>query len=191
MSLVLLRVGVWLLCIQLKYEAAFGAGMEDYSRCITNFLSLNTSAYQSSGNLHSDFSILSQFLHCDTETGLSLLNGNCITVNETAGLVEMGSCIYTTGRLKEVYVQLPRNLSKFNEFSCGTFNRTGTLCGQCKPDHYPLVYSFNMSCVPCSNEKNWWRFVLMAFLPQTVMYFLILLFRINIHIFLSTSHCAV
>ena len=49
----------------------------------------------------------------------------------------------------------------------------------------PLVYSFDMNCVECpSGKSNWWRFVLVAFLPLTVFYFVILLFKINV----TSSH---
>ena len=38
-----------------------------------------------------------------------------------------------------------------------------------------------MNCVECPDGKsNWWKFVLAAFLPLTVFYFIVLLFNINL-----------
>ena len=49
----------------------------------------------------------------------------------------------------------------------------------------PLAYSFDMKCVECPNGRsNWWRFVLAAFLPLTLFYFIVLLFRVNV----TSSH---
>ena len=43
------------------------------------------------------------------------------------------------------------------------------------------VVSFDMNCVKCPNGKsNWWKFVLAAFLPLTIFYFVVLMFQINI-----------
>ena len=65
---------------------------------------------------------------------------------------------------------------------CGDlFNRTGTLCGECKDGHYPLVYSFDMNCIQCpSGKSNWWKFLLVAFLPLTIFFYVILFCRVNI-----------
>lgn len=51
------------------------------------------------------------------------------------------------------------------------------------------------SCVKCTNVKsNWWKFVLAAFLPLTMFYFIVLLFKINVtssnlHGFVYYSQC--
>ena len=64
---------------------------------------------------------------------------------------------------------------------CSKFNRTGTLCGKCADGYHPLAYSFDMTCVKCPKGKaNWWKFLLMAFLPLTVFYFVVLSFKLNI-----------
>ena len=34
---------------------------------------------------------------------------------------------------------------------CGRFNRTGISCGKCKPGLSPLILSYNLSCVECTN----------------------------------------
>ena len=69
-----------------------------------------------------------------------------------------------------------------NNFTCGDeFNRAGTLCGKCMDGYYPLVYSYDMNCIPCPNgASNWWKFVLRAFFPLTIFYFAILFFKVNV-----------
>ena len=80
-----------------------------------------------------------------------------------------------------VYHLLPKNASVSNEVICGNeFFRNGTLCGKCKDGYYPLVYSFNLTCVKCPHGRaNWWKFVLSAFLPLTIFYFIVVFFKIN------------
>ena len=55
------------------------------------------------------------------------------------------------------------------------------LCGKCKDGYYPLVNSLDVNCVQCPNGwSNLWKFVMVVFLPLTVFYFIILLFRVNV-----------
>lgn len=152
--------------------------MDNYTVCIVYLLSLNASIEEMGSN-----SALSNLLHCDIKDGLSLLKGFCITHSEMAGLIEVGNCMYSHSSSMDAYAKLPNDTSEFDELTCGKYNRTGTLCGQCKKGHYPLAYSFEMSCMKCSKREtkvNWWKFVLAAFAPLTVFYFLILFFRISI-----------
>ena len=63
---------------------------------------------------------------------------------------------------------------------CKSSNRTGTLCGRCLPDHYPLAYSFNMTCIPCPHARwNWFKYIMAAYLPLTLFYFAVIFFKIN------------
>ena len=65
---------------------------------------------------------------------------------------------------------------------CTDMNKMGALCGECLPDHYPLAYSFNMTCVPCPHARwNWLWYIMAAYLPLTLFYFVILFFKINTH----------
>ena len=110
----------------------------------------------------------------------SVLDHTCVTYNANENLLEAGTCLYNF--IHFPYYRLPKDILKLNEDMCGEhFNRTGTLCGKCADDTSPLVYSYEMTCVPCPNGKsNWWKFMLAAFLPLTVFYFVALFFKINI-----------
>ena len=122
-----------------------------------------------------------QILQCNIETNLSLLDDNCLTYNKDKYVTEVGWCIFTSFKTNSSYTVLPRSLSELDDFMCGKlFNRTGTLCGKCKDGHYPLVYSFDMNCIQCPNGKaNWWKYLLAAYLPLTIFYLVVLLFKIN------------
>ena len=118
-------------------------------------------------------------------TTLSVLQCNCATFNEEKKLVLVGACFYGcrgwSNECINVYHPLPRTGKALNDAMCKYFNRTGALCGRCLPDHYPLAYSFNMTCIPCPHaNRNWWRYVIAAYLPLTVFYIIIFFFKINI-----------
>ena len=89
--------------------------------------------------------------------------------------------------------ELPQDIHRLTELLCNSTNRTGTLCGQCLPDHYPLAYSFNMTCIPCPHVRwNWFRYIMAAYLPLTVFCLLVLFFQINTtssHLFAVVYYC--
>ena len=125
-------------------------------------------------------------LRCSSQGNISVLDCHCITYSESQA--EIGSCIYNCDNKRRsefsdpVYHILPKNASDSNEVICGKeFFRNGTLCGKCKDGYYPLAYSFNLTCVKCPHGRaNWWKFVLYAFLPLTIFYFIVVFFKINI-----------
>ena len=120
----------------------------------------------------------------------SVLDCYCATYNKLEDSVEIGKCIFNcmktgTQYQGDIYSNLPSNVSDLNKMFCGKFNRKGTLCGQCTDDHFPLAYSFDLTCVKCPHSKtNWIKYVSVAFVPLTVFYFVILLFKVNI----ASSH---
>ena len=112
----------------------------------------------------------------------SLLDYYCATVENNITLV--GRCPYTKpGSHCEdytLYHHLPITRYSLNNQTCQPLHRNGVLCGRCLPDHYPLAYSFNMTCIPCPHARwNWFRYIMAAYLPLTLFYFLILFFQVN------------
>ena len=68
-----------------------------------------------------------------------------------------------------------------NTSACTSFHRTGLLCGDCEDGHSPLVLSYSFNCVECPDgHKNWWKFILVAFVPLTFFYFFVVVFNINV-----------
>ena len=116
-------------------------------------------------------------------TAISLLvyNTYCVTFDEQEEVVLFGSCVYsifTNSAFKHVpyYSIQPGQLNHF----CAAMNKMGALCGTCQPGHYPLAYSLNMTCVPCPQVRwNWLKYIMAAYLPLTLFYFIIFFFKVN------------
>ena len=118
---------------------------------------------------------------------LLILDCNCVTYNEEQALFEFGLCGYNCARSVNVassaYHPMPANISKWNNYLCGDFKRSGSLCGKCDKNKnlYTRAYSFDMTCIKCtSNKLEWFKYFMAAYFPLTVFCFIILLFRINI-----------
>ena len=121
----------------------------------------------------------SDYEFCEINTKLTILN-HCITFDKSDNSTEIGDCIYISNKI--LHGKELKNVSKLAGSICGTtFKRTGTLCGKCQDGYSPLAYSYDMKCVKCPHgASNWWKYLLAAFLPLTVFYFIIILLKINI-----------
>ena len=98
--------------------------------------------------------------------------------------VVVGASIYGThySNAYDIYHPVPINMSQINEAVCGENNRKGRLCGECKEGYSPLVYSYSVNCKQCSdteNKHNILKFIGVDFLPLTVFYFVVVLFKFN------------
>ncbi len=117
-----------------------------------------------------------------------LLQCYCMTWNENTNDTEEGNCLYNCKNydrndfsLNGAYTTIPRNLTNLNAQMCGRLNRTGTLCSKCVDGMHMRAYSYDMSCTTCSGGwVNILKYILVAFVPLTVFYLIILLCRINI-----------
>ena len=79
-----------------------------------------------------------------------------------------------------VYHVMPKEVKELNDAMCGGFNRSGQLCGECKANHTPLVYSYDLQCTMCSGGLyNWVSYVAIAFVPLTIFLVLVLCCRIS------------
>ena len=123
-------------------------------------------------------------LMCSDCPSISILTCHCVTYRRAEKTFEVGKCIFNMiGSFEDPYPykQLTVTEDGIENTTCAEFNRAGTLCGKCMDGYNPLVHSFDLKCVQCPNGKsNWWKFVLAAFLPLTIFYFIILLFKVSI-----------
>ena len=125
---------------------------------------------------------------CDSERVISaVLDCHCVTYDQDSESTYLGSCFYNCDHFSFTitrdthYEKLPTTESLINNSVCTPFHRTGLLCGDCEDGHSPLVFSYNLSCVECPDgHKNWWKFILVAFVPLTFFYFLVVVFNINV-----------
>ena len=120
---------------------------------------------------------------CDeTSPESAVLQCFCMTYNETTGTV-VGACLYNCVRnisKDVVYRPLPQTVEKLNHYMCGDFNRDGQLCGECKTNYSPPVYSYDLQCIMCSDDEySWIKYIAIAFVPLTGFLVLILCCRIS------------
>ena len=128
---------------------------------------------------------LPESLKCAEHTlQLSVRMCHCVTLDDVSGDIIEGKCFvncFNDNYRDHYYLQLPQNTSRLNYFMCEKWwNRTGPLCGECLPGHRPLAYSYNMACVKCpEGNNNIWKYILAAYGPLTVFYFIVLFLKVN------------
>ena len=127
-------------------------------------------------------------LICSENSLISIRDCKCVTYDNDSCSILLGACPYGCGFKPkeliwsgEVYHSLPNNLSEYNHLMCGQFNRESPVCSKCIKHFSPLIYSYDLKCVPCTDghHNNWLKFVIIAFIPLTLFYFLVLLFRVD------------
>ena len=119
--------------------------------------------------------------------GVYLAHGYCATYDQDSQLIFIAGCPYfqSCGFNSSIplpgYLLLPSNYSHLNSFMCGPMNREGFVCSDCV-DHYgPSVTSYGYECSKCAN--SWYGvllYLLMEFLPVTLLYLVILIFQIDL-----------
>ena len=120
---------------------------------------------------------------CNNEAQIStVINCNCVTYDSESKSTYAGSCFYNCHMSSSSDEELPKNPKLLiNASVCSPFHRTGLLCGDCEEGYSPLVLSYNLSCVECPDgHKNWWKFILVGFVPLTIFYLFIVVFNINV-----------
>lgn len=129
----------------------------------------------------------SDILCNSTLNTLHIVDGLAMTYNEKTQQVIAGHTVFgwtdkqISGKRRDrVYRQVPLNRLEINKKICGRFRRTGQLCGDCKANHTPQIYSYSLSCKKCSiSDNNWLLFVLSTFAPLTLFYIFALIFNFN------------
>ena len=111
-----------------------------------------------------------------------ILGCYCMTYNETAEIVVSGACFYNCifDLDNVLYCPVPKTVGQPNDVMCGDFNRDGQLCGECKTNYSPPVYSYDLQCTMCSGgQYNWIKYVAIVFVPLTVFLVFVLCCRIS------------
>ena len=115
----------------------------------------------------------------------------CVTYDSAERDIVTGYC-FPRCLTNQTYKKLPHKLSLLNEATCKQWNREGILCGKCKKGFFYHAYSYNISCMSskeCTGiHGHWWQYILAAYVPLTVFYLLILVFRINLTSSFLQSH---
>ena len=136
--------------------------------------SLNQCVCSSEGEFH---------IRC-TEHGALLRFGSCMTYEEGKG-TSVARCQYFKLHERNIteqrYIELPDNLTELNDYMCKPMNRKGVVCSECIDGFGPSLTSIGYQCANCTNA--WYGvplFLFLEFVPITVFYLIILLFRISL-----------
>ena len=134
---------------------------------------------------------------CDNETKeVYVLDCYLISYDDQLGGAIVGSSLfgcsqYVQGKVTPPYHKVPTNVHQIESTVCSPLHRGGRLCGACNHSYYPLAYSYKLDCVPCECSeqlRNWFTYILRAFIPLTLFYLFIVLFEFNVH-FPSVHAC--
>ena len=130
---------------------------------------------------------LGHVVSCDAASGqVELLKNYCMTYDSDNTSLVVGKCYFAYNRtfhnrylLTERY-HLPSDPSLLDEI-CNDSSRTGQLCGKCKDGYALPVYSYSLSCVECADYGyNWMKYVAAAFFPLTLLFLVVIIFRISV-----------
>ena len=135
-----------------------------------------------------------QIVRCNTSPySVSVRLLQCMTADMDMNPV-VGPCLYnsnnTFGRphtrgkfdfYTAWYSKITTNSStNINTEICGFYKRKGLMCGQCTKDYGFPVYSYSIACVECENYRyNWLKYIVVAYLPLTVFYLIIITLKIS------------
>ena len=78
---------------------------------------------------------------------------------------------------------LPQSIDELDALICGRIHRTGILCGRCGDGYGIAVNSETFDCVPCNDTNtavNATYYVLSLYLPLTILFAVIILFKIRL-----------
>ena len=121
------------------------------------------------------------------ESGPTLPFGYCATYseNDTTKSLSISKCPYLQWNNYNVttpwFVSLPVSLTELNDYMCGPQNKKGLLCSECVDGFGPSVTSYGDKCANCTDA--WYHiplFLLVQFVPSTILYIIILTFRISV-----------
>ena len=113
--------------------------------------------------------------------------GTCLTRDGLNGSAVIGSCPYPInidGKKDHVYLDFPNattvQLNEFNDLICGSLNRQGLLCSQCKHGYGPAVHGFGFTCADCNERfSGWGLYLFLQLFPITVFYVIVIIFHVK------------
>ena len=157
--------------------------------CVVAVANFETSiAHPSSGdeNISLCRSRFSSVVTC-TDEGVLLKYGYCATIDEESENTFVSKCPYYQLQGHNVsfelagYIVLPYNVSELNDLMCGPMNRKGFLCRDCIDGFGPSATSLGYKCSNCTDA--WYGvplYLAVEFVPMTLFYLIILLFKIHL-----------
>ena len=123
---------------------------------------------------------LQNIIECkDDQSAVYLSSCHCMSYSDNGDDVLIGACPFLCTNEFYVAIKADTNLSDLCDHDIRQ-NRQGQMCGQCKHNHSPSPYSYQLKCAHCSNyEHNWLKYLVMAYLPLTIFFVVVIIFRLN------------
>ncbi len=140
---------------------------------------------------------LNHVVRCDEKTlQVKLLPCFCMTQYvKNPNITVVGACMYRCRLAHGLpYNPVPNTTSELSMHMCNaataaitgllSWNRDGQLCGKCHEGFAPPAYSYDWSCVECSDSKHSVinsivKYCVIAFLPLTAFFFMMVTLRIS------------
>ena len=168
------------LAVEAKSGSEMKSGQAPFRSSEIKNCSLHTWFFKNGTNYQCGGSVGARVKCPENEDGnVRVLPCYCITYDSKNQSLLLGGCLYTCLE-HDSYYNLPHCPSQLNENLCAKYYRMGQLCGKCIDDFAPAVYSYNMSCINCTEyHKNWSKFILYSFVPLTGFFFVVIMFRIS------------
>ena len=120
-----------------------------------------------------------------TEQGALLRYGFCMTYEEGQGTF-VGRCQsfevqgHNVSETSPGFMSLPANISELNQYMCGPMNRKGLVCSECIESFGPAATFYGFSCSSCTNPWFILLYLFIEFVPITIFYLIILVFRVGL-----------
>jgi hypothetical protein len=116
---------------------------------------------------------------CRDNQSIFLLSCYCMSYSDNGDGVVMGACPFLCMNYFYIDIDADTNLSTLCDRHIRQ-NRQGQMCGQCKDNHSPSPYSYELKCAHCSHLKyNWLKYLVVAYAPLTAFFFVVITFRLN------------
>ena len=124
---------------------------------------------------------LNGLVYCDVaDNTILVLPCYCMSQSKLLNKTIIGSCPYSCNTPINFILSTVKH-SELDNQTCQPFKRTGQLCGDCMPGYAPPVYSYNIECVQCTDyDRNWLKYITIAFLPLTIFYAIIVVCGISV-----------
>ena len=122
------------------------------------------------------------FVYCEERSQKSSISqASCTFYDSQIIRGSWCSFLFQDDAIKDGIFPLPSNVSELNSVVCGNLSREvkGPLCGRCTNNTGPSVYHVGSRCVPC-RPVNVLYYLLLQYLPSTIIFILIIIFRPNI-----------
>ena len=124
-------------------------------------------------------SAINRIVQCYDGRGAFIQGYYCMFFSEEMNKTLVGSCPFGDNAMLSGMVSDLKSNSIANK-QCKHLYRKGRLCGECDDNYTLPVYSYFLGCVQCDDFKyGWIKFIAVAFLPVTVFYLIVIVFRIS------------